>query len=120
MKIERMVTPMARQPLWNHVEAAILLDALLKVLQGTIKRKDAVEKVSRTLRQRAIVQGLTIDDKFRNTNGIELQMRTMEYLFTDGKSGLKKSSALFLEIIDMYKNEHDTFVRILQHGIDSK
>ena len=37
---------MAERILWDEYEAAILLDALIQVLNGTISRSDAVSAVS--------------------------------------------------------------------------
>lgn len=38
--------------------------------------------------QLAIQNGIDIDEKFRNENGIDLQMRKLKYVFTGGTSGL--------------------------------
>lgn len=65
---------MAERILWDEYEAAILLDALIQVLNGTISRSDAVSAVSAELRRRARRKGLKIDDVFRNENGISWQM----------------------------------------------
>ena len=87
---------------WEQEEAVILLDALLKVRNGDITRKEAVANVSNELRQRAINKGIKIDDIFRNINGIGLQMSFMEYIITDGKQGMPQASKLFKETIKLY------------------
>ena len=46
---------------WEQEEAVILLEALLKVRNGDITRKEAVANVSNELRQRAINKGIKID-----------------------------------------------------------
>lgn len=70
---------MAIQPRWNKMEAAILLEAVLNVENGLEKRKDAIVRVSATLRKMAKAQGVEIDDKYRNVNGITFQFQSMGY-----------------------------------------
>ena len=55
-------------------EAVIMLDALITVHDGRMSRKKAIEVVSAELRARARRKGLEIDEKFRNINGITLQL----------------------------------------------
>lgn len=105
---------MALRILWDEYESALLLSELLRVLNGEISRKDAVKNVSETLRKRATAQGVEIDDIFRNENGIQLQMRAMEFIFTDGVSGLEKPSAMFLQTVDLYRTDRKKFYKILQ------
>lgn len=64
---------------WNEHEQAILLRSLINVLKHKVKRKYAIAEVSKQLRNLAMQQGLTIDDKFRNENGIALQMLRPDY-----------------------------------------
>lgn len=102
---------------WSQEEAIILLNALLLVLDNKMPRKLAVSLVSNELRKRALDSGLEIDDIFRNTNGIQLQMSTMEYLFTEGKRGLKKTYVpqVFEEIVNLYKtNPQEFYVQLSQ------
>ena len=98
---------------WEQEEAVILLDALLKVRNGDITRKEAVANVSNELRQRAINKGIKIDDIFRNINGIGLQMSFMEYIITDGKQGMPQASKLFKETIKLYNEKKNEFEKIL-------
>lgn len=105
---------MALRILWDEYESALLLSELLRVLNGEISRKDAVKNVSETLRKRAVARGIEIDDVFRNENGIQLQMRAMEFIFTDGASGLEKPSAMFHQTVDLYRTDKEKFYKILQ------
>ena len=102
---------------WSREEAIILLNALLMVLDNRMARRLAVSLVSNELRKRAVDSGLEIDAVFRNTNGINLQMNIMEYLLTDGRSGLKKTSypVVFDEVVDLYKtNPQEFYVQLSQ------
>lgn len=107
---------MATRIPWNEHEQAILLQALINVLDGKIDRKQAVTKVSNTLRKLAENQGLTIDDRFRNENGISIQMSKLEYVFTQNKSGLKVETGWYFDIARTYKKEPGRYGQLLQEA----
>ena len=69
---------MVRQKPWDKYEAAILLDAVIKVRSGEIDRKQAIADVSEKLRKRAQAAGVQIDDVYRDVAGITFQMYSME------------------------------------------
>lgn len=72
---------MSKRIPWNEHEQAVLLQALVDVCNHKIERKQAVSKVSKKLRNYAIARKIAIDDKFRNENGISLQMSCLEYAY---------------------------------------
>lgn len=51
-----------------------MLNALISLYNGDISRKEAIESVSSELCERARAKGIEVDEFFRNTNGIKLQM----------------------------------------------
>ena len=57
---------MVVQPRWNIYEAAMLLEAVINVENGIEKRKDAIVRVSESLRKMALTQNTNIDEKYRN------------------------------------------------------
>lgn len=59
---------------WDKYEAAILLDACIKVDNNEKTRCEAITMVSKELRNRANTRGIVIDDIYRNENGIGMQM----------------------------------------------
>ena len=59
---------------WDIYEAVIMLNALISLYNGDISRKEAIESVSSELCERARAKGIEVDEFFRNTNGIKLQM----------------------------------------------
>ena len=67
-----------RQPPWDKYEAAILLEGLLASMKGELTRSDAIKSVSRDLRIMAFHRGMEVNEVYRNTNGISLQMKCME------------------------------------------
>ena len=66
------------------------------------------------MRQLAISKGMNIDDKFRNENGISLQMSGLKYVYTDGKSGFDNKHGSWAEkIVDIYKFNREQFYLLL-------
>lgn len=110
---------MAVRILWDACEAAYLLFELIRVLNNEMPRSEAINCVSDNLRKRALQRGVKIDDIFRNTNGITLQMSVMEYIYTDGRHGLKKSTMprLFQQVVELYRSDKDSFEILLKEVI---
>ena len=50
---------------WDIEEAVLMLDMLLKSIDGKLTRKEAIRQVSEKLRRRAINRGLTISSGMR-------------------------------------------------------
>lgn len=109
---------MSQKFLWDEDEVLILLDALLQVQSGALSRKNAVMLVSKELRTRAIYRGLTIDDIFRNPNGIHLQMSIMECAYTGGKQGMKqhKVPKLFQDVVSLYENDRPSYKKRVEEA----
>lgn len=98
---------------WDEYEVALLIDACNKIRDNKEDKNKYVHKLSCLLRQRAIANGVEIDEVFRNENGITLQMTKMEYLLTEGKDGLPGASKLYIEMAEMSKLHTDEFEEIL-------
>lgn len=104
---------MAERIPWDEHEQAFLLCALIKVLNHERERKSIVNEVSSQLRDYALARGIPIDEKFRNRNGINLQMSCLEYAFTNGKTGLYINSGWYYTIIQKYKNDYERYIHLL-------
>lgn len=94
---------------WNKYETALLVKAYKDVVAGDVSRKDAAAKLSERLRNRLIVHGIAINDKYRNINGISLQMGAIEYCFTNGEHGVKGANELFREIVQLSAEDQLAF-----------
>ena len=101
---------------WSEHEQAVLLQALIDVLNHKIEKKQAISKVSKRLRKEAELRGLEIDVKFRNDNGISLQMNCLEYAYTDRKSGLHVTCGWYFDIVNTYRNDQDEFYKLLKEA----
>lgn len=99
---------------WDKYEAAILLDAYMKIENGDLKRADAIENVSTLLRDRARSRGIEIDNTFRNPNGISYQLGAMQYVVTGGKHGVPHAPMLFQKTFKLYRQNRQEFEEILK------
>ena len=99
-----------RQPKWDKFETALLIEAYWKIKEDPHQRRAIVAELSTTLRARA---DFAIDDTFRNENGINMCVNQIEFLFSDGKSGLKNISDMFREMVKLYSDNRHEFEAIL-------
>ena len=98
---------------WNRYETALLIDLYNRIKDGEIKKRFAVPALSARLRNRMILNGIEINEKYRNESGIVLQMSSIDYCFTNGEHGLKPSNTLFPEMCDLYLSDRSQFNFIL-------
>lgn len=104
----------SQQPRWDIYEAAILLEAVLNVDAQKETRKEAITRVSDTLRNLAKRRGLNIDDTFRNENGITFQFQSMEYSALGKENSTHKiGSKLFDEVVALYRKDKPEYNKIL-------
>ena len=101
---------------WDIEEAVLMLDMLLKSLDGKLTRKEAIRQVSEKLRRRAVNRGIEIDDIFRNENGITFQMSALEVAYTGKKTKLKQPTKLFVETVNLYRNNRELYEEILKEA----
>ena len=111
-----MPSPFARV-VWNKFEAALLVDTYEKVAKGELLRKAAIAKLSRRLRYRKIMNGIEVNEKYRNENGIQLQLSVMENILTHGEKGLASRSRLFEEIAKLATENHEEYIELLHEAI---
>ena len=104
---------MALRVPWDKQETAILIDAYLRVKKKELSQQEAVKEVSTLLRHRAILSGMEIDDVFRNTNGITMQMKIIGGLVDDCPSSLHSATKMFNEMVALYKSDPAAFYEIL-------
>ena|GEM_PF-2496031 len=107
--------------LWSLQEAAYLLRALINVLEHGADRRTVVSEVSQNLRRYGELNGVTVDAKYRNESGIDLQMSNLEYVYTNGKSGLvvKTKTGWLFDIVDIYRHDQERYQSLLRE-IDEK
>lgn len=101
---------------WDKHEVALLLEVFLTDEEGLIPQKEAHTYVSLVLRQKARLQGLAIDDNFRNINGVRMQMDGMKHLYSQGTKGLSHGNKLFKEVLELYLNHRKEYQELLKEA----
>ena len=89
---------------WDIYEAVLLVDVYFQFQKIELERKYIVEMLSHELRNKAMNAGIKIDAVFRNTNGINMRLYELLYIDTNGKKGMKNTSKLFKDMLEMYRN----------------
>lgn len=102
-----------RQPNWDKYEAALLIEAYWRIKEDRSAKGAIVAELSSSLRKRASFE---IDDTFRNENGINMRLGELDYLFSSGSIGLKNTSDLFREMVDVYLNNRPAYENILSEA----
>ena len=105
-----------KKPFTQH-EAVLLLDAYLKVSNGEITRTMAIKKCSELLRALAVNNGIDIESTYRNTNGIALQMSSMESA-CKGYTVVKPSTKMFRDTVKLYHTDKNQYELLLNEAMD--
>ena len=106
---------MKRQPLFDEYEAALTLDAYLQLLDGKDRRRVQCE-LSMALRQKGANQGMEVTESYRNLAGMAWQLQYMKNAWTGEYKETMKPSRLFLETVDLYRNDRMKYEEILQEA----
>lgn len=110
-----MALPFVRTE-WNKYETALLIDAYEKVTSGEVSRKEAVKMLSERLRNRMLLNGIEVSDKYRNENGIAMQMSAIEYCMTGREKGLANPSKIFIEMANLALDDRSAFELLLNES----
>jgi len=105
-----------RQPKWDQYEAALLIEAYWKTKENKLSRRAVFTTLSEALRLRASSRGVVIDETYRNENGINMRLGELDYLFSDDGIGLKNTSDLFRQMVQLYKNDYKGYEKILMEA----
>lgn len=106
---------MSKRIPWSKYEIALLFMAYERVVNGSSMKEQATW-LSDELRRLASIKGIEIDKTFRNINGINMQLGNVQFLFTRGEKGLSGASREIRNMYDIYVNDHDQFVAILEEA----
>lgn len=99
-------------------ESAILLEAYLTGKIMDIPRLQLAKQVSDVLRKMAVNAGARLDDSYRNVPGIENRLISMECAYKGTNIASVRASGMFLKIVDLYKNNHALYGKILKEAME--
>jgi len=102
--------------LWNQCETALLIDTWLAIEREQVSRKERVSKLSRALRERAVSNGITIDETYRNENGISMQLNNIDRLMRGVPEAKRHNTKIFIDMAEMYFSDRSQFDAILQEA----
>lgn len=102
-----------RQPLFDEYEAALTLDAYLQIVNGK-KKTEVQSELSKILRQKGANQGRDMNESYRNEAGMAWQLEYMKCAWTGEYKETMKPSRLFMETVDLYRNNRKKYEEILQ------
>lgn len=106
---------MVRIP-WDRYEVALLFDTYERVAGGSDINAEAAA-LSASLRNLAVRRGLTIDNIYRNVNGMRMHLDNVQYLFTHGKKGLSSPPRVVRQMYELYKTDYAEYQMILKEAI---
>lgn len=90
------------------------MDTYRRIEAAPSQKNELLHQLSDVLRKRAISNGLEIDERFRNFNGMKFQYALLRYLMTDGEQGLSGNVAKTItEMAEIYRSEPEKFEKIL-------
>lgn len=104
-----------QQPKWDIYEAVILLDGYLETMDKRIPKLRIVKRISADLRKMAANRGLTVNDIFRNENGISFQMQSMDSAYL-GRTANKAATQLFTEVVALYNTDRNEYENLLKEA----
>ncbi|MBQ6974933.1 MAG: hypothetical protein IJS81_08695 [Selenomonadaceae bacterium] len=99
---------------WTIEEVVAIVDVYFRNECGEINNLNLeLENLSQSLNRRADILKISHDEKFRNLNGMKCIFENIKYVATDGEEGLSNASKLHQIVVDMYYNEREKFIEIL-------
>lgn len=101
---------------WNKYEVSLLIEAYKNVESGDITRTDAISKLSKRLRNRMLIHGISIGETYRNINCINTQMSAIDYCLTNGDESCIKPSQLFKDMFLTYATDEEKFNAVLMEA----
>ena len=102
--------------LWDMYEAAILLDLLLHSKSRHTANLACAKEASKLLRTMAVNRGYDINPGFRSVKGIVGRIRSMESALAGKIIGHIPASALFREIVRLYRDDRPQYDKILKEA----
>ena len=106
-----------RNKKWTDEETVILIYGYLLIEQDNHKREHIIDEISTKFRLFYINCHETIDNTFRNKNGINMKLGNIQYLFTDGEHGFSNVSKLEKEMFLLYVNDKKKYFRLLKQAL---
>lgn len=104
---------------WQLEEAVMLIDLYFRTQSLSSEQvEEEVKKLSLLLRNRAVLLKKTIDERYRNINGIGMQLESVRYLISNGTAGLDCPSKASESALQLYRTLPETFAQLVNEFND--
>lgn len=100
-----------KRVVWNEHEAVLLVDTFEKVRGGAVSRDKAIVNLSKRLRNRMVLDGIAINEKYRNVAGMDLQLLSLERSIDNNGCLIENNhlSQTFCKIYLLSRNDRETY-----------
>ena len=98
---------------WELEESVALMNLYFCSGAKIPVNQDELASLSSIYLKRASMLGYEVDEKYRNVNGLNMQLACIHYVVTEGREGFSSVSKLFYDTYDLYKNNRTKFNDIL-------
>lgn len=102
--------------MWDEVETVKLIDSYWKIERNKSLKDSEIRRLSELFRKYGKDRGYPVDVKYRNTNGIGLQLEAIRGIYTANRKGIQKGSKLFREMVQLRETDREAFDRKLQEA----
>jgi len=100
---------MATRIPWSEQEALLLFDTYEKIQKSPEKKAVLATALSINLRRRAVDQGMTIDETFRNYTGINMRLSEIEKILHPDSTGLRRLQSFFAAPLNYIRSTGEHF-----------
>lgn len=97
---------------WDLPEAVVLLDALLANWGRTSVPDTTLLELSQMYKRKAMSTGISFDEKYRNLAGLKMQLACLQYIVSNGHTGMPNAGKVFYEAYSLFQEDPETFRRI--------
>ncbi|MDY2862692.1 MAG: hypothetical protein SOT68_00685 [Oscillospiraceae bacterium] len=99
---------------WDIEEMVAMVDLYYRYENGKISNlSKELNHLSKRLVNRADILKIEHDNKYRNTNGMNMIFQNVRYVDTDGETGFSSASQLVYDVVKLYKDDYKKFEQIL-------
>lgn len=99
---------------WDFEEAVALVNCYINITEKGLDEQTEIQRLSEVLIKRADILGIEYNDVYRNTTGINMKLKNIEYLVTDGQKGLSSYSLVDKKALELYNQLPETFELIIK------
>lgn len=102
--------------MWDEIETVKLIDSYWKIEKDKSLKDSEIRRLSELFRKYGKDRGYPVDVKYRNMNGIGLQLEAIRGIYTANRKGIQKGSKLFRAMVQLRETDREAFDSKLQEA----